>query len=168
MTQHYHSLASCFKGWDGYQQHLVHAIASLTPEQLHLRAAPQLRSLGEQMAHIIAVRARWLLLDLHEGGTELELLMTWDGWSAQGGEQMPPPHSAAELVTGLQTTWQVIEEALHRWTTADLEEVFPPSFPGEESFTRQYVIWHLIEHDLHHGGELSFTLGMHRLTAIPI
>jgi hypothetical protein len=30
------------------------------------------------------------------------------------------------------------------------------------------MIWHLIEHDLHHGGELSFTLGMHRLTAIPI
>jgi uncharacterized damage-inducible protein DinB len=146
----------------------VHAIASLTPEQLHLRAALQLRSLGEQVAHIIAVRARWLHLDLHEGGTELEVLMTWDGWSAQGAGQMPPPHSAAELVTGLQTTWQVIEEALRRWTTADLEEIFPPSFPDEESFTRQYVIWHLIEHDLHHGGELSFMLGMHWLTAIPI
>jgi hypothetical protein len=27
------------------------------------------------------------------------------------------------------------------------------------------VIWHLIEHDLHHGGELSFSLGMHNLAA---
>ena len=26
-------------------------------------------------------------------------------------------------------------------------------------------IWHIIEHDLHHGGELSFSLGMHGLTA---
>jgi uncharacterized damage-inducible protein DinB len=72
------------------------------------------------------------------------------------------------LVSGLETTWQVIQQALQRWTIADLAEVFPPPSPGEESFTRQFVIWHLIEHDLHHGGELSFILGMHGLTAIPI
>jgi len=27
------------------------------------------------------------------------------------------------------------------------------------------VIWQVIEHDLHHGGELSFSLGMHNLAA---
>jgi uncharacterized damage-inducible protein DinB len=27
------------------------------------------------------------------------------------------------------------------------------------------VVWHLIEHDLHHGGELSLTLGMHGVAA---
>jgi uncharacterized damage-inducible protein DinB len=161
-------LASCYKGWDSYQQHLIRAIALLTPEQLHLRAAPQLRSLCEQVAHMIAVRARWLYLDLHEGGAELDPLMSWDGWSAQHGREVPPMRSAAELVDGLETTWQVIEQALHRWTIADLEEVFPPTLPGEDAFTRQFVIWHLIEHDLHHGGELSFVLGMHGLTAIPI
>jgi hypothetical protein len=31
--------------------------------------------------------------------------------------------------------------------------------------TRQWVIWHLIEHDLHHGGEISLTLGMYGLVA---
>jgi hypothetical protein len=36
----------------------------------------------------------------------------------------------------------------------------------EETFTRQWVIWHLIEHDVHHGGEISFALGMHGLAAI--
>jgi hypothetical protein len=30
---------------------------------------------------------------------------------------------------------------------------------------RKWVIWHLLEHDLHHGGELSFVLGMHGLAA---
>ena len=36
--------------------------------------------------------------------------------------------------------------------------------PGEpEMFTRQWVIWHLIEHDLHHGGEAFYTLGMNGL-----
>jgi hypothetical protein len=27
------------------------------------------------------------------------------------------------------------------------------------------VTWHVIEHDLHHGGELSFSLGAHNLPA---
>jgi len=27
------------------------------------------------------------------------------------------------------------------------------------------VIWHLIEHDLHHGGEIALTLGLHGLAA---
>lgn len=165
MTSPQFSLAQCYKGWDLYQHQLITAIAPLSPDQLTLRAAPQLRALGPQVAHMIATRARWLHLDLKEGGAELDDLMGWDGWTQDTGWMEPPVRPAAELVSGLETTWQVIQAALERWTVAELEEVFPPTFPGEESFTRQFVIWHLIEHDLHHGGELAFVLGMHGLTA---
>lgn len=170
MAQHHLSLAFVYKGWESYQQHLVTAIAALSPDQLALRASPQLRPVGEQVAHMIATRARWFFLDLREGGAELEVLTTWDGWNAQTGwdSPAPPERTLAELVSGLQTTWQIMQEALVRWTVADLEQIFPPTFPGEESFTRQFVLWHLIEHDLHHGGELSFVLGMQGLTAITI
>ncbi|HEX4716084.1 MAG TPA: DinB family protein [Ktedonobacteraceae bacterium] len=34
--------------------------------------------------------------------------------------------------------------------------------------TRQWIIWHVIEHDLHHGGEISLILGTHGLTGIAI
>jgi uncharacterized damage-inducible protein DinB len=27
------------------------------------------------------------------------------------------------------------------------------------------VVWHVLEHDLHHGGEISLTLGMHGIDA---
>ncbi|HEX8035968.1 MAG TPA: DinB family protein [Ktedonobacterales bacterium] len=167
MTAQPFSLAQCYKGWDQYQQQLIAAIAPLSPEQLTLRAAPHLRPIAPQVAHMIATRARWLYLDLGEGGAELDALTGWDGWNAQTNwDGSPPPaRSAAELVSGLETTWQVIHDALERWTIADLEEVFPPAFPGEDSFTRQFVIWHLIEHDLHHGGELALVLGMHGLAA---
>lgn len=50
MAEDHVSLASVYKGWDGYQQLLVKAIAPLSPEQLALRAAPHLRSLSEQVA----------------------------------------------------------------------------------------------------------------------
>jgi uncharacterized damage-inducible protein DinB len=161
------SLAHCYRGWDLYQNQLTGIIRPLTTEQLDLRATPRLRSIGEQVAHMIATRARWLSLDLHEGGTTLERFFSWDGWTESGPIE-PSPRTAAELVEGLETTWQVMQAALERWTVVDLDEVFPPAFPGEESFTRQYVIWHLIEHDVHHGGELSFLLGMNDLPGLDL
>jgi uncharacterized damage-inducible protein DinB len=30
------------------------------------------------------------------------------------------------------------------------------------------VLWHVLEHDLHHGGELSLALGMHGLPALDV
>ena len=83
-----------------------------------------------------------------------------------------PNQVGAELVSGLETTWQVIRDALQRWTIADLDEIFHETDENgekkEEIFTRQWVIWHLIEHDVHHGGEISFILGMHGLAAIDL
>jgi len=79
-----------------------------------------------------------------------------------------PERSAAELVSGLRESWIVLRGALQGWTPADLAYATPNTDrePGEpEEFTRRWVIWHLIEHDLHHGGEISQTLGMHGLAA---
>jgi uncharacterized damage-inducible protein DinB len=163
MTEHSFPLAPFYKGWDNYQQQLVHAVAPLSPEQLTLRVAPHLRSIGSNAAHIIGARAGWLYYVLKENDENLVPLHTRN-------DADQPDQSAAELVSGLKTTWQVIQDALQRWTIADLDEVFHDTDEnGEEAtFTRQWVIWHLIEHDLHHGGEISFALGMHGLTAIDL
>ncbi len=165
MTEHAFPLAPFYKGWDGYQQHLVRALAPLSAEQLTLRAAPHLRSISMIATHIIGARARWMYYVLKVEHQNLVSLGTWD----RPGQ---PSRSAAELVSGLETTWQVLQDALQRWTIADLEEIFYDTDDNgeelEEVFTRQWVIWHLIEHDLHHGGEISFALGMHNLPAIDL
>ena len=168
MVEHHLPLASVYKGWESYQRHLVTVVAPLSPEQLTLRAAPSLRSLREQVIHLIAARARLLSLHLHEDAPELEPLMSWDGWGIRHRWDAPPVRSAPELVGGLETTWQVLQTGLDCWTVADLEQVFPPPFPGEESFTRQFVLWNLMAHDLHHGGEISVVLEMHGLTGIQL
>jgi hypothetical protein len=64
----------------------------------------------------------------------------------------------------------VIQHALERWTIADLAEMFHEidEHGEEETFTHQWVIWHLMEHDVHHRGEISFILGMHGLTTIDL
>ena len=164
MTEQPFVLAHLYKGWDVYQGHLVKTLAPLSPEQLDLRAAPNLRSTGVIARHIIGARANWCYYVLQEGGEEIIAFCEWD-------QSDQPAQSAAELVSGLESTWKVIEDALTRWATADLNETlrYVNEETGEEKvFTRQWVIWHLIEHDLHHGGELSFSLGMHGLSAIDL
>ncbi len=152
-------LTAVYKGWEVYQQKLVRAVAPLTAEQLELRAAPDVRSIGMLIAHIIATRADWFHLVMGEGGPALEQISHWD-------EDGADPYRGEELVQGLEVTWQMVWECLGRWTTAELEYVYTPEHGGRMyRLTRQWVIWHVIEHDLHHGGELGFSLGMHGLAA---
>lgn len=154
MSRNTMTLARFYQGWDRYQRLLVDAISPLSAEQLALRAAPNLRPVSGLAAHIIAARARWFQLVMGEGGPEIEPLQTWD-------REHPGEHSAAELAQGLTTTWQLVEACLERWTPGMLADPFRRR---DETFTRQWIIWHVIEHDLHHGGELFFTLGMHGLS----
>jgi uncharacterized damage-inducible protein DinB len=153
------TLAAFAPEWEQYQGLLIKALALLSSEQLALRAAPNLRSIGEIATHVVGARARWLHRFLGEGGDELAELSTWD-------RPNMPVRTAAELVSGLESTWRVLQGALGRWSEADLAEEVERTQAGEtEKLTRRWVIWHLIEHDLHHGGEISFSLGMHGLPA---
>lgn len=162
MAEQQTNLSTFYKGWDVYQDLLVKAIAPLSPEQLALRAAPHLRSIGENAAHIIGTRVGWFHMLMGEGDAAIAPMDDWDQTNA-------PARSATELVTGLEATWHMIQNALARWTPQDLDYIFKGERWGRPyELSRQWVIWHVIEHDLHHGGELSFTLGMHNLAALDL
>jgi|SRR5579872_4541353 len=157
MTDQQTNLLSFYKGWDAYQALLIKAIAPLSSDQLALRVAPHLRSIGENVAHIISGRVGNFHMVMGEGDAKLAPLEEWDLPDA-------PPRSAAELVRGLEATWQMVYTALVRWTLANLDNVFVEvENEKPSSFTRQWVIWSTIKHDLHHGGEVFFTLGTHHL-----
>jgi len=159
MTETSISVSTFYRGWKDYQDLLIKAVALLSAEQLSLRAAPNLRSIGEILTHIIAVRVRWFNGLMGEGGANL---VPVGGWDRPG----QPVRSTAELVRGLEQTLQFVQGCLSRWTPADLDYVYKGTWQGEEyALSRQWVIWHVIEHDIHHGGEVSLTLGMHGLTA---
>jgi hypothetical protein len=65
------SLIDVYRGWEGYQASLVHAVAPLTDEQLAFRAAPGLKSVGEIVRHIAAGRIDWFLRMNAPGCAEL-------------------------------------------------------------------------------------------------
>jgi uncharacterized damage-inducible protein DinB len=159
MSETSETLAFFTEGWHNYQKHVSRALARLTPEQLTLRAAPHLRSIEELARHLITVRAGWFHFQLAEGGEALRALTTW-------GEPESPPRSAEELVSGLEHTWQVIQEVLGRYTLADLQSTVQDEWDGKiYDLSRGWVVFHVLQHDLHHGGELAYSLGTHGLAA---
>ncbi|GCE14619.1 DinB family protein [Tengunoibacter tsumagoiensis] len=191
MIEHQHSLLPFYAGWDRYQQRLVAAITLLTEEQLALRLTPQHWSIGMYVTHIVASRAWWFHARMGEKSVDLTSYELWALGVCEAG--VDPCHSAAELVAGLEKTWQGIKQTLIRLTPADLEQVIPPLGDAERvqhaelvepalqpyaqmwieaarqahivrpSVSLQSVIWHVLEHDIHHGSEIFTTLGVHGL-----
>lgn len=159
MGEAHEALAFFIQGWQNYQNQLIRALAQLSPAQLALRAAPNLRTIDELACHIVAVRAGWFHYTLDEGDEDFGAFHTWDGPDSR-------PRSAGELVGGLEKTWQVMQEVLGRYTLSDLQSTVQDEWEGQIStYTRGWVIWHVIEHDVHHGGEIAYSLGMHGLAA---
>lgn len=153
-----------YRGWETYQEALIQAISPLTSEQLNYRTAGGLRSISETCLHIIGARGRWLHFGLGIGDETLDALGHWD-------DHDMPSRTSAELVEGLRLSWTPLWDTLSGWSVADLAHTVPNTDPdpGEPAeFTRQWIIWHLIEHDLHHGGEISLILGSNGLHGLGI
>ncbi|HEY6541727.1 MAG TPA: DinB family protein [Ktedonobacteraceae bacterium] len=168
MTQQALPLTTFYSGWGDYQHRLLAVLAPLSPDQLALPAS-QHWSIGMVAQHIVANRVWWFHGWMGEGSPELAPIMGWD----PGDNEAPPVLTSAELVGALEATWQMIAAALARWTPADLGQMFPPPAflsEGERKFfgerTRQWMIWYVLQHEIHHGGELSLALGNSGLEGI--
>ncbi|GCF08632.1 DinB family protein [Dictyobacter arantiisoli] len=165
MTEQTSPLVTFYKrGWENYQHALVQTIALLSSEQLFLPLAAHQRSIGEQLAHLIDARIFWFSGWMGEGDPNL----------AHWNDDEQAMREAASLVAIFEKTWHVISSALDRWTSADLEQLFPPpashqawlqkhGFEEEPAHTRQWIVWHVMEHEIHHGGELSLAWGTYGL-----
>ena len=151
-----------YENWRGYDEKLRNCIAPLTAAQLLLQPAPRMWPLGQIVQHIISVRAGWFSGTLQDNDELMSAYMLW-------GQRDSPDRSAAELAQGLTDTWTFIEGRLQRWTPADCAQTFPDEWDGQiYQVSRSWVIYHVLEHDLHHGGEVSLILGMHGLPGLDL
>ncbi len=152
-----------YENWRGYNRRLQNCIAPLTDEQLSLQPAPRMWPLGQILQHIISVRAGWFSYTLQDPDEKMNEYMLW-------GQRDSPERSAAELVRGLDETWAFIQSRVQRWTPADGAKTFPNEAEDGQVYevSRSWVIYHVLEHDLHHGSEVSLILGMNGLPPLEI
>ncbi|HXY73051.1 MAG TPA: DinB family protein [Actinomycetota bacterium] len=164
-----------YDGWEDHQRHLLDALRDLTPEQMGLRAAPDQWSVWQLAGHTAGARVYWFHDVLGEGDPAIRDMFRVTSTTVPGlpvedagwEDDENHPRTAAEIVEGLERSWTMIDECLRRWTPDDLAA--ETSRPGRSrTFTRQWVIWHLIEHDVHHGGAISLILGSNGLQGLDV
>ncbi len=151
-----------YASWRGYQEKLRACVAPLTGEQLALQPARGMWPLEQVVQHIVSVRAGWFSGTLQDEDAQMSAYMLW-------GQRESPSRSGAELAQGLDATWAFIESRLRRWTPEECAQTFPDEWDGQVyQVSRSWVIYHVLEHDLHHGSEASLILGMNGLPGIDL
>lgn len=174
MTKSIGSLQNIFDGWNGYHQSIVNAVTPLTPEQLIWRPKDGFNSVGELVRHISLGRLTWLMRMGAPGSAEVarqisEWVQDSDGNSDILETSIAITQDPAELVRWLNLTWQVVEDSLKLWTVTDLSKTYQHKWNGQiYDVSRQWTIWRVMNHDIHHGGELSLMLGLQGIEAFEL
>jgi uncharacterized damage-inducible protein DinB len=166
MSEHTPSLMTFYAGWGRSQRLLARMIAPLSREQLALPAGSHHWSIGSVVQHLVGNRVWWFQLWMGQGDPDLAPLAHWD----PADVEHTPVSDPGELIAGLETTWELVAGALDGWTQTDLARVFsPPDALTEEEreifgpTSMEWIIWHVIEHEILHAGELSLALGSYDL-----
>ena len=151
-----------YENWRGYQEKLRNCVAPLTDAQLSIQPAAHMWPLGQVVQHIVSVRAGWFSATLQDADEKMDAYMAW-------GQRDSPARSGAEMARGLDETWAFIAARLQRWSPDDCAKTFPDEWDGQvHHVSRSWVIYHVMEHDLHHGGEVSLILGMNGLRTLDL
>ena len=166
MAEQTPSLMTFYAGWGRSQKQLIGMIAPLSREQLAMPAGSHHWSIGSVVQHLVGNRVWWFHVWMGAGDPELLPLAHWD----PADVAHTPVSDPGELIAGLETTWELVANALASWTHADLARVFsPPDALNEEERDlfrptgMEWIIWHVIEHEILHAGELSLALGSYGL-----
>ena len=169
------ALATFRAGWGEHQRLLLDALRDLQPDQLALRASPDGWTIWQMASHMAGARAFWFHDVLREGDDAVRDMFRIERTTVPGlslddagwEDDEIRPRTAPEIVDAFERTWAMIDGCLGRWASDDLAVGFMRDGYDRES-TRAWVIWHLIEHEGHHGGEISLILGSNGLPALDL
>jgi uncharacterized damage-inducible protein DinB len=159
------------EGWAKHQALVIDALRGLTPEQLDLRTAPHQWAIWQLAGHVAGSRAYWFHDVLGEGDPLTRNLFRVESTTVPGlpledagwEDDEDHPRGVQELVEGLRRTWTTVDDCLRRWNAEELNaSVERP----DRTHHRGWVVWHVMEHDLHHGGEISQILGSNGLPGL--
>jgi uncharacterized damage-inducible protein DinB len=153
--------------WPQYNRRLREVIDAMSAEQLAIRPSVDRWPIWATVGHTAGARVYWLCDVIGEPSAETTPFpdAATTGWEDDLGH----PRSADELVEALDSTWRLIERCLDRWTPDMLADEFHRDYNGRaQVHTRASILQRLFTHDAYHCGELSQTLGIHRLPQIDL
>jgi uncharacterized damage-inducible protein DinB len=139
------TVSQIFKHWEVIRRDLLAGLELFSDEQLAFRPAPKYeRSVGDIARHIASAEDLWFQ-HVIGGRPRAEFTAT----------QYPTLAAIKTALTGVHRQTLAYLDTL---TVADLERRVTP--PWGKEYSLYWIIWHVIDHECHHRGELFLCLGM--------
>jgi hypothetical protein len=162
------TIRPAYSMWPEYNRRFRDVVAALTDEQLALRPSPDRWPLWATVGHTACQRVFWLCDFAGEPGAETTRF-TDAGHNCPGDDDLETVLSSAQLVEALDSTFDIVERCLDRWTLASLGEVLRrPEWDESWVHTRGSVIQRVFSHDVWHAAELSEALGSAGLAQVDL
>ncbi|MEZ4594961.1 MAG: DinB family protein [Chloroflexota bacterium] len=147
VTEHTMNLDQYFKHWQQIRSNLLATVDKFSDKELTYVPFPGSQSVGQIIRHIANTEDGWF---------RYVVMRETPNW--------PGEFTAADYPTVADT--KVLLNRIHDhtlmnlsyWDCSDLER--PIEVPWGDTFTLGWIIWHVIEHEIHHRGELSLILGL--------
>ncbi len=160
------TIRAAYSMWPEYNQRLRAVVAAMTDAQLAMRPSPDRWPMWATVGHAACQRVSWLCGFAGESGAEATPFPDALHY-CPGDEDLEHVLSAKDLADALDSTFQIVELCLDRWTLDILDEEIRRQFATEEwVYSRGSVIQRVFAHDVYHSAELNEQLGIAGLPQI--
>jgi uncharacterized damage-inducible protein DinB len=136
-----------FEHWQPVRADLLVTVDKFSDEELSYVPFPDSRPVGEIIRHIANAEDGWFRYVIKRELSD---------WPSEFMLAVYPTIAATKTV--LDEVHRRTQRYLSGWDVADLDQ--PVESPWGQTFKLGWIIWHVLEHEIHHRGELSFILGL--------
>ena len=157
-----------FPYWADNRALIVEAVRALRDEDLEVRPAPEFRSIGGVLRHLITTEEYWW-----HGGIQAESYARWRDvdWEHLGDHEKDARRrqrfpTVQSIIEGLSAAHAPVEGFLAELDAADLCEKRQSTWSQDN--TLRWMLWHLVEHDQHHRAQLYTRIRMLGREPVPI
>ena len=131
-------------------------ISGLSPEQLSWYPNDRVESVGTLLLHIAAVELSWI-------GEDIMRRRMPEEWVFAFPIRFNIPQVSGQplsfFIEKLDTVREETRRTLATLTDADLGRAVTPlddaESPGAEQYTIEWILYHLVEHEAHHRGQIA-------------
>lgn len=152
------SVRASYADWADYNRRFTETVRGMGPADLALPVpASGDWPIWAVVGHLAGMRVYWLCVVAGEPGADRTPFPAADGpgWE----DDLDRPRTVDELVGALESTWQLIDATLERWTPAMLSEtVDREGSRGRQRHSRQSILLRLLYHEAYHAGEINVAL----------
>ena len=136
-----------FSHWKQIREGLLHTIDLYREDELLYVPGETTRAVGEMMLHIA---------DAEDGWFRYAVTQELEEWPSQYTmENYPNREAIKEVLTDVH---ERVEKYLDTLEESDLTRIIKA--PWGEEIPLGRIFWHVLEHEIHHRGELSLILGL--------